>query len=92
MKRISQLFFALALVISMISCTKDDKNDSTISAEEAGVNAKIDIANDDVSNIVEEEENNTLTWKIPSQELSIRLSKVGSKKFHDLQLVFEALK
>jgi hypothetical protein len=39
-----------------------------------------------------QEEDNTLTWKIPSQELSIRLSKVGSKKFHDLQLVFEALK
>jgi hypothetical protein len=38
------------------------------------------------------EENNTLTWKIPSQELSIRLSKVGSKKIHDVQLVFEALK
>ncbi len=39
-----------------------------------------------------QEENNTLSWKIPSQELSIRLSKVGSKKFHDLQLVFESLK
>jgi|GEM_PF-4172027 len=38
------------------------------------------------------EENNTLTWKIPSQELTIRLAKVGSKKIHDLQLVFEALK
>jgi hypothetical protein len=39
-----------------------------------------------------QEENNTLTWKIPSQELSIRLLKVGSKKIHDLQLVFEILK
>lgn len=39
-----------------------------------------------------QEENNTLSWKIPSQELTIRLSKVGSKKFHDLQLVFEGLK
>ena len=35
------------------------------------------------------EENNSLTWKIPSQELTIRLTKIGSRKFHDLQLVFE---
>ncbi len=59
MKKVSKILFALALVISMISCTKDDKNESSISAEEAGINAKIDIANDDVSNIVEEEEANT---------------------------------
>ncbi len=39
-----------------------------------------------------QEENNTLTWQIPSQELSIKLSKVGSRKIHDLQLTFEALK
>ncbi|HSZ72413.1 MAG TPA: hypothetical protein VK750_07030 [Cytophagaceae bacterium] len=37
-----------------------------------------------------QEENNTiLTWYIPSQELNIRLSKTGSRKFHDLQLIFE---
>ncbi len=38
------------------------------------------------------EDNTSLTWKVPSQELSIRLSKVGSRKIHDLQLVFEKLK
>ncbi len=38
------------------------------------------------------EENNILTWSIPSQDLMIRLVKTGSKKFHDLQLVFEKLK
>jgi hypothetical protein len=38
------------------------------------------------------EEGNSLSWEIPSQELSIRLSKVGSKKIHDVQLVFEILK
>jgi hypothetical protein len=38
------------------------------------------------------EETNSLTWAIPSQDLTIRLSKTGSKKFHDLQLVFEKLK
>ncbi|MDF2456130.1 MAG: hypothetical protein K0R51_2123 [Cytophagaceae bacterium] len=38
------------------------------------------------------EENNSLTWFVPTQELTIRLTKTGSKKFHDLQLVFEKLK
>ncbi|MDB5274372.1 MAG: hypothetical protein JWO58_2739 [Chitinophagaceae bacterium] len=38
------------------------------------------------------EDNTSLTWSVPSQELQIRLTKTGSKKFHDLQLVFEKLK
>jgi hypothetical protein len=38
------------------------------------------------------EDENTLTWRIPSQELSIHLSKVGNRKIHDLQLTFEKLK
>ena len=38
------------------------------------------------------EESNSLTWAVPTQELSIRVVKTGSKKFHDLQLVFEKLK
>lgn len=37
------------------------------------------------------EDKNTLMWKIPSKELSVTLAKVGSRKFHDLQLVFEPL-
>ncbi len=59
MKKVSHLFLGLALVASMISCNKEDQQDATITAEEAGINAKMDIANDDVSNIVEEEEANT---------------------------------
>ncbi|MES2747428.1 MAG: hypothetical protein V4648_03565 [Bacteroidota bacterium] len=62
MKRTFKLVLGLALVISMISCTKDDDNNndsSAITAEEAGVNAKLDIANDDISNIVEDEEAST---------------------------------
>jgi len=38
------------------------------------------------------EETNSMTWAVPSQGLTIRLTKTGSKKFHDLQLVFEKLK
>lgn len=38
------------------------------------------------------EETNNLNWSVPTQNLKIRLTKTGSKKFHDLQLVFEKLK
>lgn len=50
-------FLMLTLIISLvtISCSKDAEqtDSSTITAEEAGVNAKIDIMNDDVSKVVE---------------------------------------
>ena len=66
MKRASKLILALSLAIAMVSCNKDEDN-STITAEEAGINAKLDIANDDVSDIVEQEEastySNTLNGK-----------------------------
>ena len=66
MKKTTKLFLGLALAIAMVSCTKNDDN-STITTEEAGINAKMDIANDDVSDIVEQEEastySNTLNGK-----------------------------
>ena len=45
-------FFAL---ISIVSCSKDDDKQTTasFSSDEAKVNSKIDLANDDVSDIVE---------------------------------------
>lgn len=49
------LFLGLALSLFTISCNKDDEDNSTITAEEASMNAKIDIANDDVSDIVDGE-------------------------------------
>lgn len=61
-----KLILGLALTIAMVSCNKEEDN-STITAEEAGVNAKLDIANDDVADIVEQEEastySNTLNGK-----------------------------
>lgn len=39
-----------------VSCSRKEKDNSTITADEASVNAKIDLANDDVSSIVESEE------------------------------------
>jgi hypothetical protein len=52
------LCFAMAFII--FSCSKNDSTDNTtITAEEAGINAKMDVANNDVSDVVEEQENNT---------------------------------
>jgi hypothetical protein len=54
-----KLILSLALAVAMVSCTKNEDDNSTITAEEAGINAKLDIANDDVADIVAEEESNT---------------------------------
>jgi hypothetical protein len=49
----------LFAVILFASCTKDNDDKTTITQEEAGINAKIDIASDDISDIVEKEEQST---------------------------------
>ncbi len=55
-----KLILSLALAVAMVSCTKnEDEDNATITAEEAGINAKLDIANDDVADIVAQEESNT---------------------------------
>lgn len=53
------LFLGLVLSLFTVSCTKD-KEESAFTADEATVNAKIDIANDDVSDIVETQFNATM--------------------------------
>ncbi len=58
MKKVTKLILGFTLAIVMTSCNKEDDK-TTITAEEAGINAKLDIANDDVSDIVEKEEANT---------------------------------
>lgn len=50
--------FALGLftILSIVSCNRDDKEtNGVITADEAAVNAKIDVASDDVTEIVESE-------------------------------------
>lgn len=56
-------FGVLVMLFSLliISCTKEDTEKSTITAEEATVSAKLDLMNDDVSKIVEEQEMSTYT-------------------------------
>lgn len=53
------LFLGLALSLFTISCNKD-KESNDFTADEAGVNAKIDLANDDVSDVVEGQFNATM--------------------------------
>lgn len=50
----TKILLAVALSLAIFSCSKKDNNDEVnFSADEAAVNAKIDVANDDVSDIVE---------------------------------------
>ena len=52
-------FFA---ILSIVSCNRDDKEtNGVITADEAAVNSKIDIASDDVTEIMESEFNETQT-------------------------------
>lgn len=55
------LMLTLILSLAVISCTKENATDNepAISAEEATINAKIDIANDDVIDITSDEEAST---------------------------------
>jgi hypothetical protein len=55
------LFLGLILSLLTIGCNKDDKNESigAFTSDEAKVNAKMDVANDDVSDIVEGQFNAT---------------------------------
>lgn len=53
------LFLGLLLSLFTVSCNKD-KEENDFTADEAGVNAKIDLANDDVSDIVEGQFNATM--------------------------------
>lgn len=57
MKTVKWLMSAVALTL-LVSCNRDDK-ETFITAEEAKVNAKMDIANNDVTDLVENEEKST---------------------------------
>lgn len=58
MKKTTSFIFGLALALTVLSCSKDD-DANLITAEEATINAKMDIASDDVADIVEEQEAST---------------------------------
>lgn len=50
----------LFLSLLIISCSKDNDDQATITADEASVNSKIDLANDDISMTIEDEFTATL--------------------------------
>ncbi|GEM55338.1 hypothetical protein B0A58_11640 [Flavobacterium branchiophilum NBRC 15030 = ATCC 35035] len=50
----------LAIVLTAVSCTKDKDDTSNITADEAAVNAKIDVASDDVSQLIEDQYDATM--------------------------------
>lgn len=54
------LAYGLAVILSIVGCSKDDKETNPVfSADEAQVNSKIDLAVDDVADIVENQFNET---------------------------------
>ena len=69
------LLFGLFLTLMTIGCSKNDNADnSTITPEEAGINAKVDVENNDVYNIVDNQYENvdssTLSYKGANSEES----------------------
>lgn len=58
MKNATKFILGLGLAITLFSCSKDEE-ERIITQDEASVNAKIDLANDDVSDVVEEQESST---------------------------------
>jgi hypothetical protein len=58
MRNVTQFILGLGLAITMFSCSKDEE-ERIITQDEASINAKIDLANDDVSDVVEEQEAST---------------------------------
>lgn len=53
--KITKIILGLSIILMTLSCNKEDDSSSPMTAEEAAMNAKIDIANDDVSKIVEDQ-------------------------------------
>ncbi|MGH2664954.1 hypothetical protein [Flavobacterium sp.] len=59
--KIRFLMLSLILSLAIVSCTKDNEttNNPEITPEEAAINAKIDIANDDVIDVASDQETST---------------------------------
>lgn len=58
MRNATKFILGLGLAITLFSCSKDEE-ERAITSDEATINAKIDMANDDVSDVVEEQEAST---------------------------------
>ncbi len=58
MRNATKLILGLGLAVTLFSCNKDD-NEKLITQDEAAINARLDLANDDISDVVEEQEAST---------------------------------
>lgn len=77
MKKITSFVFGLALALSVLSCNKDD-DETPITAEEATINAKMDMANDDVADIVEEQETSTYSNSVSGKTEDLTVSTLST--------------
>ncbi len=59
MKTTTKFILGLGVSLLIMSCSKEDNANPDLTVEEATINARIDLANDDVSDIVEEQESST---------------------------------
>jgi hypothetical protein len=59
MKTTTKFILGLGVSLLIMSCSKEDNANADLTVEEATINARIDLANDDVSDIVEEQESST---------------------------------
>ena len=70
----SKLVLAVVLSLAIFSCSKKDNNDEVnFSVDEAAVNAKIDVSNDDVSDIIEGQFDATSTNPLSGKSTENRL-------------------
>jgi hypothetical protein len=71
-----KLISALSFCLLIFSCTKDDIIPA-ITAEDASASTKIDIANDDVSSVIEEQEAYTYAVENNSQAVASKTVEIG---------------
>lgn len=74
-------FLFLTLFLSLITISCSDENDTqngTITKEEVGIDSKIDIANDDVIDIVAEQETNTYGDNINGKSTDVLYSAIAT--------------
>lgn len=63
------LFYSLIIAVTLFSCTNEEAVDQTITASDVAIDSKIDLANDDISDIVENQEMATYSNTISGKEI-----------------------
>ena len=74
MRKFSNLFLVFVMAITLFSCNKKEDDNTTITSDEAKVNAKIDLANDDVSAIVQNQYENPESQTLANKNSEVALA------------------